>query len=60
MAQVVSFKEIFDQVLKDLDQNCFIGTKRQQRPHYIYYLARYYSHHVRNDTTVLIKDLKRL
>ena len=31
MAQVAIFKEIFDQVRKDLDVNCFIRTKTSQR-----------------------------
>ena len=40
MAQVAIFKEIFDQVRKDLDCELFYSElKRQQRPHYIYYLA---------------------
>ena len=36
MAQVAIFKEIFDQVRKDLDCNCFIWTKTSQRPHIIF------------------------
>ena len=40
MAQVAIFKEIFDQVRKDLDQELFYsGTKTSQLSHYIYYLA---------------------
>ena len=62
MAQVAIFKEISDQVRKDLDQNVLSGTKTSQRLiHYIYYLAtdniRY---RVRNDNTVLIKGLKKV
>ena len=56
------FKEIFDQVRKDLD--CvivFIRAKRHNVSHYIYYLATDNIHIVlENDNTVLIKDLKRL
>ena len=39
MAQVAIFKEIFDQVRKDLDWIVLFWTKTLQRPHYIYYLA---------------------
>ena len=40
MAQVAIFKEIFDQVRKDLDCEYFILNKTSQRLiHYIYYLA---------------------
>ena len=41
MAQVAIFKEIFDQVRKDLDCELFyFWTKTSQRySHYIYYLA---------------------
>ena len=57
------FKEIFDQVRKDLDcVNCLFWTlKRHNVSHYIYYLATDNIHIVlENDNTVLIKDLKRL
>ena len=38
MAQVAIFKEIFDQVRKDLDCDCFIHElKRHNVSHYIYY-----------------------
>ena len=49
MAQVAIFKEIFDQVRKDLDCELFYSElKRHNVSHYIYYLAnRYYSHRVR-------------
>ena len=40
MAQVAIFKEIFDQVRKDLDCELFILAKTSQHvSHYIYYLA---------------------
>ena len=40
MAQVAIFKEIFDQVRKDLDCELFIlNQKRHNVSHYIYYLA---------------------
>ena len=56
MAQVAIFKEIFDQVRKDLDQNCFIlNQKRHNVSHYIYYLATDNIHIVlENDNTVLL------
>ena len=62
MAQVAIFKEIFDQVRKDLDCELFYSElKRATSPHYIYYLATDNIHIVlENDNTVLIKDLKRL
>ena len=63
MAQVAIFKEIFDQVRKDLDcELCFIPElKRHNVSHYIYYLATDNIHIVlENDNAVLIKDLKRL
>ena len=59
MAQVAIFKEIFDQVRKDLD--CVVSElKRHNVSHYIYYLATDNIHIVLNDNTVLIKGLKRL
>ena len=62
MAQVAIFKEIFDQVRKDLDCELFcIPLKRHNVSHYIYYLATDNIHIVlENDNTVLTKDLKRL
>ena len=40
MAQVVHFKEIFDQVRKDLDCELFYSElKNVTTSHYIYYLA---------------------
>ena len=60
MAQVAIFKEIFDQVRKDLNCELFCSElKRHNVSHYIYYLATdSYSHRIENDNTVLIKDLK--
>ena len=61
MAQVAIFKEIFDQVRKDLDCELFYSElKRHNVSHYIYYLATDNIHRVRKRHTVLIKDLKRL
>ena len=61
MAQVAIFKEIFDQVRKDLDCVVYSELKRHNVSHYIYYLATDNIHIVlENDNTVLIKDLKRL
>ena len=54
------FKEIFDQVRKDLDCGVYSELKRHNVS-YIYYLATDNIHIVlENDNTVLIKDLKRL
>ena len=48
MAQVAIFKEIFDQVRKDLDCELFYSElKRHNVSHYIYYLATDISHRVR-------------
>ena len=62
MAQVAVFKEIFDQVRKDLDCELFYSElKRRNVSHYIYYLATDNIHIVlENDNTVLIKGLKRV
>ena len=62
MAQVAIFKEIFDQVRKDLDFMVFYSElKRHNVSHYIYYLATDIIHIVlENSNTVLIKDLKKL
>ena len=62
MAQVAIFKEIFDQVRKDLDCELFYSelnvTTSQE---YIYYLATDNIHIVlENDNTVLIKGLKKV
>ena len=59
MAQVAIFKEIFDQVRKDLDNGVYSELKRHNVSHYIYYLATDNIHIVlENDNTVLIKGLK--
>ena len=61
MAQVAIFKEIFDQVRKDLDCELTLQTKRHSVSHYIYYLATDNIHIVlENDNTVLIKGLKKV
>ena len=63
MAQVAIFKEIFDQVRKDLDCELFVSwTKRHNVSHYIYYLATDNNIHIvlENDNTVLIKGLKKV
>ena len=62
MAQVAIFKEIFDQVRKDLDCELFYSElKRHNVSHYIYYLATDNIHVVlENDNTVLIKGLKKV
>ena len=61
MAQVAIFKEIFDQVRKDLDCELFYSElKRHNVSHYIYYLYTDNIHIVlENDNTVLIKGLKK-
>ena len=62
MAQVAIFKEIFDQVRKDLNCELFYSElKRHNVSHYIYYLATDNIHIVlENDNTVLIKGLKKV
>ena len=62
MAQVAIFKEIFDQVRKDLDCELFYSElKLHNVSHYIYYLATDNIHIVlENDNTVLIKGLKKV
>ena len=61
MAQVAIFKEIFDQVRKDLDCELFYSELKRHNVSYIYYLATDNIHIVlENDNTVLIKGLKRL
>ena len=60
MAQVAIFKEIFDQVRKDLDCRLFYSElKRHNVSHYIYHTDNIHIV-LENDNTVLIKDLKRL
>ena len=50
------FKEILDQVRKDLDCELFYSElKRHNVSHYIYYLATDNIHIVLSDNTVLIK-----
>ena len=59
MAQVAIFKEIFDQVRKDLDCELFYSElKRRNVSHYIYYHTDNIHIVLENDNTVLIKDLK--
>ena len=59
MAQVAIFKEIFDQVQKDLDCELFYSELKHATSHYIYYLATDNIHIVlENDNTVLIKGPK--
>ena len=61
MARIAIFKEIFDQVRKDLDCELFYSElKRHNVSHYIYYLATDIPHRVENDNTVLIKGLKKV
>ena len=61
MAQVAIFKEIFDQVRKDLDCELFYSElKRHNVSHYIYYLATDNIHIVLSVLTVLIKGLKKV
>ena len=60
MAQVAIFKEIFDQVRKDLDCELFYSELKRHNVSYIYYLATDNIHIVlENDNTVLIKGLKK-
>ena len=60
--RVCHFKEIFDQVRKDLDCELFYSElKRHNVSHYIYYLATDNIHIVlENDNTVLLKGLKKV
>ena len=59
MAQVAIFKEIFDQVRKDLDCELFYSElKRHNVSHYIYYHTNVIV--LENDNTVLIKGLKKV
>ena len=46
MAQVAIFKEIFDQVRKDLDCGVYSELNVRNVSHYIYYLAQNVSHRV--------------
>ena len=55
------FKEIFDQVRKDLDCELFYSElKRHNVSHYIYYLIQIIFIVLENDNTVLIKGLKKV
>ena len=58
MAQVAIFKEIFDQVRKDLDCELAQPDLTSQHLHYIYYLLQAIFIVLENDNTVLIKGLK--
>ena len=60
MAQVAIFKEIFDQVRKDLDCELFYSELKRHNVTLYYYLATDNIHIVlENDNTVLIKGLKK-
>ena len=60
MAQVAIFKEIFDQVRKDLGCELFYSElKRHNVSHYIYYHTDNIHIVLENDNTVLIKGLKK-
>ena len=59
MAQVAIFKEIFDQVRKDLDCELFYSElKRHNVSHYIYYLATDNIHTLENEQCVNKRILK--
>ena len=61
MAQVAIFKEIFDQVRKDLDCELFYSElKRHNVSHYVTIYTDNIHIVLENDNTVLIKGLKRL
>ena len=63
MAQVAIFKEISDQVRKDLDCELFYSElKRHNVSHYIYIIYWLDNIHIvlENDNTVLIKGLKKV
>lgn len=62
MAQAAIFKEIFDQVRKDLNCELFYSElKRHNISLYIYYLATDNIHIVlENDNIVLVKGLKKV
>ena len=61
MAQVAIFKEIFDQVRKDLDCGCFTSELKQSQRHIIFAICTDNIHIVlENDNTVLIKGLKKV
>ena len=61
MAQVAIFKEIFDQVRKDLDCELFYSElKRHNVSHYIYYLATDNIHIVLENDHSINKGLKKV
>ena len=60
MAQVAIFKEIFDQVRKDLDCELFYSQTNVTTSRAIYYHTDNLHIVLENDNTVLIKGLKRL
>ena len=63
MAQVAIFKEIFDQVRKDLDCELFYSELKRHNVSLIYLLSRPKDNiHIvlENDNTVLIKGLKKV
>ena len=63
MAQVAIFKEIFDQVRKDLDCELFYSELKRSSnvSHYIYYLARIiFTSKLETITPCLIKGLKKV
>lgn len=62
MDQALIFKQIFEQVRKDLNCHWFYSElKRYNVSHYIYYLATDNIHIVlKDDSTVLIKGLKKV
>ena len=59
MAQVAIFKEIFDQVRKDLDCELFYSELKRHTT--LYLLSSHDNIHIvlENDNTVLIKGLKK-
>ena len=59
MAQVAIFKEIFDQVRKDLDCELFYSELKRPVSHYLTIIQIIFIM-LENDNTVLIKGLKRL
>ena len=62
MARVAIFKEIFDQVRKDLDCELFIPQTQTSQRLTLYLLSITDNIHIvlENDNTVCQKDLKRL
>ena len=58
MAQVAIFKEIFDQVRKDLDCELFYSELKRHNVYIIFiYSSHDNIHQLENDNTVLIKRL---